>query len=192
MQEPKAQPEQEDPPENQESEDWRKSQEEWQKMREDATKGKQAAEFMENLKGFLNPEDQEAEVTPEKFMENVTQKLAEQKEDFDRQLFERDNPEVLSEANADEWKRVNTSPKYATLSLEEKRRLVAKEDTSKLKEELSEQAMAAQGTVPRASKTADQTPSIDPTMVELLKNAGVQNPEGILKKQVIEKKVLAE
>lgn len=142
------------------------SQEEWQQMVE---KSKDFEQLKENLAKALGVSEEEAEETD--LMKKMQEQIDSLKEESKRKDWEIDHPIVRKEKYMEAWKKVNKDPKYASLSYDERWKLIKEEeDPTGTSRDLQDQE-ANFGSIPPVSKsTTKSSDDIEPWVMDQLRS----------------------
>lgn len=148
---------------NEEAKNKRISDKEWQENKEAAEKGKKLEEKVKDTLQLESPDQ----------IELIAKQIAELKAENARKDWEIDHPIVRNDKYADEWRKVNSEPRYSSLTFDERWALINREKASSLNKELKERSQMEKSSVPVASRGTVPSKGLDPETAHIAQMGGL-------------------
>ena len=119
---------------------------EWQRMVEKVNK---TDKVMEALADSLGMKPEEVDTEDPEFLKN---QIANMQKEIERSKWETKHPVALTDKYNEEWEKINSEPRFDSLTYDEKWALVNKEKPSTAEKEIQEKQLDEQSSVPSPSK----------------------------------------
>lgn len=148
---------------NEEAKKKRISDKEWQENKEAAKEGEELKEKAKETLGVENPDQ----------LEMIAKQITELKAENARKDWEIDHPIVRQDKYAEDWKRVNSEPRYASLTFDERWSLINREKASSLNKELKERSQMEKSSVPVASRGTAPSRGLSPEEAHMARLGGL-------------------